>query len=53
MDFSYYIDMELDYREADSLGLSLDEYYKFTSALSNHDVSCIEEWKEKNYGTSN
>ena len=53
MDFSDYIDRELDYREAESLDLSLDEYYKFVSAFNRYEVSCIEEWKEKNYGTSN
>lgn len=51
MDFSYNVDLELDYQEAESLGLSLQEYYDFIYQLSNHKVSSIKEWR-KNYGTS-
>ena len=51
MDFSYNVDLELDYQEAENLGLSLQEYYEFIFELSNKKVSSIEEWR-KNHGTS-
>ena len=52
MDFSYNVDLELDYQEAESLGLSLQEYYEFIYELANNKVSSIDEWR-KNYGSSN
>lgn len=53
MDYSYQIEEELDRQEASNLDLSLEEYYNFLSDIRNNKVSSLEEWKGRNYGTSN
>jgi len=53
MDFSYYVDQELDRQQAEELNLTLDEYYDFLSDLRNKVVKDIEEWRKLNYETGN
>lgn len=50
MDFSYYVEQELDRQQAEELNLTLNEFYDFTSDFRNKIVDSIEEWKEKNGG---
>ena len=48
MDFSYYVEQELDRQEAEQMGLSLDEYYDLLSKVRKG-----ENIERGNYGKSN